>query len=139
MCRYLSQSKTRWSSSLYAHPRAAHVPPSAQQLTQALQITQRVLQLTAHRISDSAVSRAKTLHDLCAAYRKTEAPKKLAQEPKVQKMKVELANVTWHDSKRTMIQKEKDVGRWKIIEEALADANLPSTGSRWKQARTHIR
>jgi hypothetical protein len=34
-----------------------------------------------------------------------------------------------------MIDKEKAVGRWKVIEEELMKRDLPVTGSRWQGAK----
>nr|POF13103.1 hypothetical protein CFP56_10251 [Quercus suber] len=102
-------------------------------------IAQRILQLTGHRLPDSTVSNAKTLHDFYTTYRQVEPAKKLAAEPKVQQFKSELPNVKWHKTKHTMIQKEQAVGRWKIIEAELAKRDLPITGTRWKRARASTR
>jgi len=36
-----------------------------------------------------------------------------------------LPNVTIHSSKLTLVDKETQVGRWKLIEQELADRGLP--------------
>lgn len=48
------------------------------------------------------------------------------------------SNVTVHAQRRTPIDKHRQVGRWKIIEDELEQRNLPVTGSRWRDAKTKV-
>nr|OQO20166.1 hypothetical protein B0A51_13362 [Rachicladosporium sp. CCFEE 5018] len=101
-----------------------------------LTILKRVFQLTSHRLPDAVVSSASTPIDLYHAYITKPAPKKLAQTRELIKVKVSVPNVTVYSRRRTPIDKEKDVGRWKVIEEELLRRNLPVTGSRYQGAKT---
>lgn len=55
-------------------------------------------------------------------------PKKLIEELQGRADLQKLANVTVHARKVTSIDKEKMVGRWKIIAEELERRGLPVTG-----------
>ncbi|KAK6429578.1 hypothetical protein LTR95_014274 [Oleoguttula sp. CCFEE 5521] len=101
-----------------------------------LTIMKRVFQLTSHRLPDAVVSTASTPIDLYHAYITKPAPKKLAQTKELNKVKVSVPNVTVYSKRRTPIDKEKEVGRWKVIEEELLRRNLPVTGSRYQGAKT---
>ncbi|KAK6418592.1 hypothetical protein LTR95_017177 [Oleoguttula sp. CCFEE 5521] len=101
-----------------------------------LTIMKRVFQLTSHRLPDAVVSTASTPTDLYHAYITKPAPKKLAQTKELSKVKVSVPNVTVYSKRRTPIDKEKDVGRWKVIEAELLRRNLPVTGSRYQGAKT---
>ena len=106
-----------------------------------LQISKRTMQLTGHRIPDFTMSKVNTLSDLHSAFKAKEKPKKLSQTPQLQKLKVEIPNVTVHATRRTPIHKEKEVGRWKVIEDELRLRDLPVTGSRFQGAKVplHLR
>lgn len=41
--------------------------------------------------------------------------------------------MTVQTSRRTSIDKHKEVGRWKVIEDELTQRGLPVTGSRWSR------
>lgn len=60
----------------------------------------------------------------------TVKPKATKVAPVVEEVIVGLPNVTVHASRVTPIDKEKAVGRWKVIEQALIDQGLPVTGYR---------
>ena len=47
-------------------------------------------------------------------------------------------NATVHASRRTPIHKDKEVGRWKVIENELVSRGLPVTGSRYQGARVGV-
>lgn len=101
------------------------------------QIIKRIMQLTGYRISDPTISNANTLRDLFKSLRVKETSKKLAQRPKIKEVQKAMPNVKIYPRKRTMIDKEKDVGRWKIIEDELRARHLPVTGKerKWKGAK----
>jgi hypothetical protein len=56
-------------------------------------------------------------------------PKKLAQDPDYLRSFDDLPNIKVHDRRQTPIDKEKAVGRWKLIVEALEERGLPVTGT----------
>lgn len=93
------------------------------------------MQLTGHRIADPAISNANTLRDLYETLKTKEPPKKLADTPELQRLNRKAPNVAVYDRRRTMIDKEKEVGRWKIIEDELIARDLPVTGRRWPMAK----
>ena len=55
-------------------------------------------------------------------------PKKLADALRLNPELVTLPNVEIMDRRHTPIDKEKEVGRWKIIEQELKRKGLPVTG-----------
>jgi len=55
-------------------------------------------------------------------------PKKLAQQLIEKQTPMDLPNVKISSRRVTPIDKEKALGRWKIIEQALQDRGLPVTG-----------
>lgn len=87
-----------------------------------------MLQKEGVRFSDYAVNRADTLNDIRQLLITKPEPKKLAQRLQEGEEIKELANVQVHSRRVTPIDKEKAVGRWKIIEQELIDRGLPVTG-----------
>lgn len=55
-------------------------------------------------------------------------PKKLAEHLLKDKRLTSLPNVKIMDRRYTPIDKEKEIGRWKVIEEELTRRGLPVTG-----------
>ena len=55
-------------------------------------------------------------------------PKKLAESLVADETLSSLPNVKIMDRRMTPIDKEKEIGRWKIIEEELTQRGLPVTG-----------
>lgn len=96
------------------------------------------MQLTGKRIPDPAVSNAKTLAGLYYAFKVKEKPKKLAQDPQMEQLQA-LSNVQVHSTRRTPVHKDKEVGRWKIIEDELRLRDLPVFGTRYPNARIVIK
>ncbi|KAK5128418.1 hypothetical protein LTR85_003086 [Meristemomyces frigidus] len=101
-------------------------------------ILKRALQLTGKRLPDPAISSAATVADLYHAFRTKEKPKKLAQTPQLQRLSLDAPNVSVHSKRQTPIDKERAVGRWKVIEEELVRRDLPVTGSRYQGARVGV-
>ena len=97
------------------------------------------MQLTGKRISDPAVSSAATLEDLYNAFKVKDKIKKLAQTPQLQQVEKQLPNVKVHASRRTPVHKEKEIGRWKIIEDELVLRDLPVFGSRYQDSKEVLR
>lgn len=96
------------------------------------------MQLTGHRIGDPTISSANTLGDLYNTLKTKEPPKRLAKTPEMKRLDANAANVVVHSGRRTPIHKEKEIGRWKIIEDELIARDLPVTGSRWQGAKPRI-
>ena len=103
------------------------------------QILKRTLQLTGKRLSDPSISTSSTLADLYHAFRTTKTPNQLAQAPQLKKLRVNAPNVTVHTRRQTPIDKDKAVGRWKIIEDELTSRDLPITGSRYQGAKVEVK
>ncbi|KAK3653658.1 hypothetical protein LTR56_004513 [Elasticomyces elasticus] len=100
------------------------------------QLIKRTLQLTGKRLPDPAVSLSTTLAELYNHLHLKDQPKKLAQTPQMQRIKLTAPNVKVFTNRQTPIHKEKEIGRWKIIEEELVRRDLPVTGSRWQGAKS---
>ncbi|KAK3683128.1 hypothetical protein LTR37_020542 [Vermiconidia calcicola] len=101
-------------------------------------ITKRLVQLTGKRIPDVTISNATTLEDLFNAFKTKEQPKKLSQTEQLRGLAARVPNVKVSSKRHTPIDKEKQVGRWKLIEQELMARNLPVTGSRLPQAKARI-
>ena len=86
------------------------------------------MQLSGARIPDPIIRTISSPGDILNHLKEKPKPKKLAE---ILLMKPELAtlpNVQIFDRRHTPIDKEKEVGRWKLIEEELEKRNLPVTG-----------
>ncbi|EMC93038.1 hypothetical protein BAUCODRAFT_37960 [Baudoinia panamericana UAMH 10762] len=99
----------------------------------------RILQLTGKRIPDPVISTSTTIADLYNHLRTKDKPAKLFQSPQIQRLKVIAPNVAVYSNRRTPIHKEKELGRWKVIEEELVRRDLPVKGSRWVGAKAKAR
>lgn len=106
--------------------------------TNFIKVAKRITQLTGCRIPDPVISSASTVANLYDAVKAKEKPQKLAEMPEVQQLNSELPNVQIHRRKRSMITKEKEVGRWKLIEAELNARDLPVTGTRHPQGKAVI-
>ncbi|KAK4620000.1 hypothetical protein CLAFUW4_11266 [Fulvia fulva] len=100
-----------------------------------LAIIKRAMQLTGKRIPDPDVSSATSLEDLYNAFKIKEKIKKLAQTPQLQQVSQQAPNVQVHASRRTPVHKEKEIGRWKMIEDELVLRDLPVFGSRYQDSK----
>ena len=83
------------------------------------------------KMSDFELTKVKTLRDLSLllVHGKPEQ-KKLAQSLQEQEGIMGLANVKVYQRRVTPVDKEKALGRWKIIEKELFDRGLPATTSK---------
>ncbi|KAI9793208.1 MAG: hypothetical protein M1816_000629 [Peltula sp. TS41687] len=91
-------------------------------------LLKRVMQLTGHRIPDPIIAR---IHDIQALQNhliKPPKPKKLASALRQDEQLSSLPNVSLIDRRVTPIDKERMVGRWKVIERELEKKGLPVTG-----------
>lgn len=88
------------------------------------------MQLTGIRFPDSAIKSARDTQSLLSFLVKPAKPRKLDQALRRKEELVSLPNVHVYQQRVTSIDKEKRVGRWKIIEEELIERGLPVTGHR---------
>lgn len=83
---------------------------------------------TGYRISDFHLQSVKTWRGLKNTLLKNPPPKELYKRLKSSKAFVDLPNVALISKRVTPIDKEKAIGRWKLIEEELEERGLPVTG-----------
>lgn len=82
------------------------------------------------------MSDAKTWRDVYESVKEREAPKKLVDSKQVEQLR-EGSNVTVYARRRSMHQKEDEIGRWKLIERELEERGLPLyTGSKKRKQKT---
>ena len=86
------------------------------------------MQLTGARIADPVIGRIKLVADLVDHLSEKPKPKRLAEQLLAQSALANMPNVQILDRRHTPIDKEKEVGRWKIIERELVKRGLPVTG-----------
>jgi len=86
------------------------------------------MQLTGRRIPDPIIHKAKDIGDIGSFLFAKPKPKKLIDALAAQHKLTALSNVQLFNRRHTPIDKEKEVGRWKVIEKALQDKDLPVTG-----------
>ncbi len=98
-------------------------------LTPPTQFIKRVVQLTGARIPDPAISQLHLARHVLTAVKQDPKPKKLAEILLARSDLMALPNVEIYDRRYTPIDKEKELGRWKIIEEELQKRGLPVTGN----------
>ncbi|KAK1767774.1 ribosomal subunit 39S-domain-containing protein [Phialemonium atrogriseum] len=102
---------------------------SLQDLRLKFAVTKRIQQLTGHVIPDSKLIHIRTVSSLIGALIKPPKPKKLAQLIEAKGAMAELRNVKVYPRRVTPIDKEKMVGRWKVMVRELEKRNLPVTGT----------
>ncbi|KAL1618308.1 hypothetical protein SLS54_007285 [Diplodia seriata] len=91
-------------------------------------VVKRVMQLTGTRISDPIIAKSDTAGILLSNITKKPQPTKLFEKLERDQVLSHLRNVKISPRRITPIDKEKQVGRWKVIEQKLLDKNLPVTG-----------
>ncbi|EKG20774.1 Ribosomal protein L50 mitochondria [Macrophomina phaseolina MS6] len=91
-------------------------------------VVKRVMQLTGIRIPDPVIADSATAGILLNKITVRPEPKKLADKLGHDQKFAKLPNVKISSRRITPIDKEKEVGRWKVIEQKLLDRNLPVTG-----------
>ncbi|MCJ1386501.1 hypothetical protein MMC17_009627 [Xylographa soralifera] len=91
-------------------------------------ILKRVMQLSGRRIADPVIGRIQIVADLVEHLTEKPKPKKLADQLIAKPALANMPNVQIFDRRYTPIDKEKEVGRWKIIEKELVKRGLPVTG-----------
>ena len=86
------------------------------------------MQLTGRRIPDPEISQICSARELLLYLTKKPKPKKLAEALLKREELLEIPNVQIRDRRFTPIDREKEVGRWKVIEKELEKRGLPVTG-----------
>jgi hypothetical protein len=94
-----------------------------------LQAAKRIQQLTGHRIPDGKLVAIRTIDSLLKQLVEPPKPKKLAELVEATGAFKGLPNVRVFPRRVTPIDKEKMVGRWKIIVKELEERNLPVIGT----------
>ncbi|KAL8367113.1 hypothetical protein RB595_000432 [Gaeumannomyces hyphopodioides] len=91
-------------------------------------IAKRVQQLSGHILVDSKLNGVRTVNDLVKVLVTPPRPKKLAEEIESRGELAKLPNVTVYNRRVTPIDKDKMVGRWKVVAQELEKRDLPVTG-----------
>jgi len=91
------------------------------------QLLKRVMQLTGRRVPDPDINIIRDCKSLLAYLVKKPKPKKLV-EALFANEAVDLPNVEIRERRYTPIDREKEIGRWKVIEQELEKRGLPVTG-----------
>ncbi len=86
-----------------------------------------MMQLTGIRIPDSHI-KAKTPQALLKHLIVRPKPRKLVEALSQREELMTLPNVAIYEKRITPIDKERSVGRWKVIEQELEQRGLPVTG-----------
>jgi len=122
----LSPSQIRRKQPL-PHPFPPISPPPTKK-THTSQILKRVTQLTGRLIPDPALQDIDSAHTLLRHLVAKPKPPKLAERLTLKDQLVELPNVVLRERRWTPIDREKEVGRWKVIVRELKERGLPVTG-----------
>jgi hypothetical protein len=93
-----------------------------------LQVLKRTMQLTGIRVPDSAIMSARNAQALLKQLIVPPKPRKLVEALEQKEDLINLPNVSVYAKRVTPIDKERRVGRWKIIEQELQERGLPVTG-----------
>lgn len=86
------------------------------------------MQLTGRRIPDILLSNTKTIDHLLRAFSIKEPAKKLHDSEQLQKLSYTSPNIQVHETRRTHVHKDKEMGRWKLIEEEMNARGMPTRG-----------
>ena len=94
-----------------------------------LRVHSTFIRLTGYLIPDPILTRTSNVQDIAAHLLVPPKPKKLAEILLADEKLQDLKNVKVYPRRVTAIDKEKMVGRWKVIERELVDRGLPVTGT----------
>jgi len=92
------------------------------------QLIKRVMQRIGIKLPDRFVQQCNTVGMLYDKLIEKDKPKKLAERMEQDPKLTPLPNVKIHTRRISPIDKEKEVGRWKVIERELMERGLPVTG-----------
>lgn len=109
-------------------PHIKHLPNPPSLTNILFQILKRVMQLTGIRIPDPAIPDLTSAKTLLGHLIRKPKPKKLADRLLGNEELVGLPNLHIRERRYTPIDREKEIGRWKVIEKELIRRNLPVTG-----------
>jgi hypothetical protein len=108
-------------------------------LSNTAQLIKRVMQRTGIKLPDRFVQQCSTVGMLYHKLIEKDKPKKLAelmeQDPKL----APLPNVKIHTRRISPIDKEKEVGRWKVIKQELMERGLPVTGRLGEKSTRYLK
>jgi len=88
-------------------------------------VVKRLMQLTGHRLSDPIIQDTNTAGQLLSRVTTPPKPKKLIEAIQRDGRLQQVSNVKISGRRVTSIDKEQEVGRWKVIEYALRERGLP--------------
>ncbi|OJD33165.1 ribosomal protein l50 mitochondria protein [Diplodia corticola] len=91
-------------------------------------VVKRVMQLAGIRITDPVIAQSNTAGILLDSITRRPPPAKLFEKLDSDKKLAKLRNVKISPRRITPIDNERQIGRWKIIEQKLQSKNLPVTG-----------
>jgi hypothetical protein len=113
----------RWATNLYYELSC---------LQDHCQIIKRISQLTGHRIPDPVINSAQSLVPIYEHLMAQDSnkPKKVGDQILANKDLVNLPNVHFMPRRETPVDRDKRVGRWKVIEAELESKGLPVLGRR---------
>lgn len=98
------------------------------------QVLKRMMQLTGIRIPDAHLNSSKTASALLKLLIIPPKPRKLVDALSQKEDLVTLPNVSIYARRITPVDKERSLGRWKVIEKELEERGLPVTGHEAKRA-----
>lgn len=93
------------------------------------QVTKRIQQLTGHVIADHKLLNVRNVATYLAVLVKPAPPKKVAEVIEKKGELQKLPNVKVYTRRVTPIDKEKMVGRWKVLVRELEKRELPVVGT----------
>lgn len=91
-------------------------------------VAKRVQQRTGVRLSDPQISQAKSAGAMFIHLERPAKPTKLAEGLMSDDKLAELPNIRIADHRVTFVHREREIGRWKVIEEELNERGLPPLG-----------
>ncbi|KAH6719135.1 ribosomal subunit 39S-domain-containing protein [Leptodontidium sp. MPI-SDFR-AT-0119] len=97
-------------------------------------VLKRMMQLTGIRIPDAHLNSSKTASALLKLLIIPPKPRKLVDALSQKEDLVTLPNVSIYARRITPVDKERSLGRWKVIEKELEERGLPVTGHEAKRA-----
>lgn len=95
----------------------------------SIQVNKRIQQLTGHLIPDHKLLAVHNVAGYLSVLVKPPPPKKLVEVIKMKGELTKLPNVAVYPRRVTPLDKEKMVGRWKVIVRELENRELPVTGT----------